>query len=84
MTTREEMDTLAKLHGWESADSFLGYAQLHSQTERALFNGEQIGLALALSGEDLGRAEAWFQAKGQWRSVDLTDLVNKAYERMKA
>jgi hypothetical protein len=81
MTIHEECDVLAKQIGFDDADAFLGYCVLHSMTERALFNGPQIGALQVMAGyEEIGRENMTF--KDAWRSCDLRDLVAEARVRM--
>jgi hypothetical protein len=61
---------------------FIGYCEIHSTTERALFNSSQIARLLRLAGR-YENAEEWEKLGGnQWRSVDLTDLCAEARQRI--
>lgn len=58
---------------------FISYCEIHSQTERALFNGPQVARLIRLSGGDEQMASVW-ESRGSdyWRSLDLSDLCGLA------
>lgn len=59
--------------GFESIDQFLGYCDIHCETERGLFNGRQIGRLLRLAGhEELGLK--WEAVPDRWHSCDEEDI----------
>lgn len=58
---------------------FIGYCEIHSQTERALFNGPQVARLMRLAGKshdgNVDLAAIWESRGSQyWRSLDLSDL----------
>lgn len=69
----------------EMDDEFLiGYCDLHCESERALFNSEQINRMLALAGHPDGFVRA--VPAGRWMSVhgEMKELCRLARERLKS
>lgn len=60
-------------------EEFIGYCEIHSQTQLALFNGPQVARMIRLAGEGEDLARIW-ESRGSdyWKSVDLGDLCEKA------
>lgn len=81
MPLKEQFDILSKGIGFEDVEAFLGYVSIHSDTERALFNGTQIGTMLKMAGHD-EKADAWLKYPKMFRSVDMNDLVKEARARL--
>lgn len=60
-------------------EEFIGYCRIHSDTELALFNGPQVARMIRLAGEPEELATVWESRGSQyWRSLDLSDLCDKA------
>lgn len=60
-------------------EEFIGYCAIHSDTERALFNGPQVARMIRLAGRDEDLARIWeSRGNGYWKSLDLSDLVAEA------
>ena len=57
---------------------FLSYCAAHSETNIALFSGEQIARALRLAGKE-ELAVKWDAHPSMWRSCDLSGLVKEAW-----
>lgn len=66
---RCDADMMAQSCGFDRADEFIRYCEAHSETERALFTYEQIGLVVAMAGED-EKAQEWFLAPDRFISGD--------------
>lgn len=77
--TKQEAEAIVTEHCPSLAplDDFLGYCVIHSMSERALFNGAQIGILQLLAGDKENSAH-WLRNKNQWRGVDLSGLVKEA------
>ena len=60
----------------------IGYCDMHCETQRALFNSDQVNRMLALAGHPEGYAKAI--PPNQWISVydEMKDLCARAKERL--
>ena len=62
---------------------FLAYCDLHSTTQRALFNGAQIARLYRLAGGEFEALAAGHEANLDcWYSADLRDVVKQARQRL--
>jgi len=71
---RERCNELARSVGFSDAEDFLGYCHLHSLTERALFNGTQIGTMQKMAGFD-EQGDQWLAFPQRWESCDMRDII---------
>lgn len=55
---------------------FIQYCRTHSETERALFNGQQIKRLARLAGVS-DESYAFTLSDDEWRSIDLTAWCDK-------
>jgi hypothetical protein len=83
MTLIQQCDEIARAAGWKDADDLIGYAAIHSDTERALFNGKQIGALQKMCGictddaELVASGERWLASPDTWRSVDFGSVCRE-------
>lgn len=82
LTIQEHCDLLATLAGFENTEDFLGYVEIHSETERAMFSGTQIGTIIKMSDPNAA-GEYWLDNPSAFRSIDLRHYVEKVRERLK-
>lgn len=74
---RGDADMMAQSVGFDSAGQFIQYCETHSDTERALFTFEQIGLLVAIAGED-ENAQRWFEDDDRFISGDAKEVCHAA------
>jgi len=81
--TMKEMDeTPAKR--WGSPESFLGYCEGHSRTDRALFHRDDIRILLQLAGKPVEEYEAYLAQKDFWAifQKEMDPLLAEARKRL--
>ncbi len=71
---------MGKYYSEMDTDQFLGYVEIHSKTQRALFHKTQVAEMLFLAGY-LAHAIKYNEGIKEWYSLDMCDLVEEARKR---